>query len=573
MNELDVKSIIEYKHEEKEYVKLHSHGLYECVFYKTGKGSVKSKGESYSFSSSTLLITPPEIEHDEYNELPSDVYIVIFDLFTSKINDITLFKIDEKYTSKVESLFAKMTEINQAKEGNYRDILNSLFTLILKIADTQKQHNREVMDYFVLVKTVKKYIQDNIAEDINYQKLCSDLGYSYSRFRHIFSEYSGFTLHRYLMNCRLEYSKKLLQETKCSLDKICKLCGFKNKIRFCLFFKKETGISPIKFREMNKKEVDEGVVSFAKDKIKNFIIDTDLDADCDDVGAIAIADILSKRKFGKILAITHCVGYKEALQNVAIVNKYYNVNIPLGLFNGDKVVPFSDKYVTSLNKKFPCDFDYSDSIRLLRKQLANSEDKSVTLITLGQFNNVEKLRISLPDDLSPLNGQDLMEQKIEKIVSMGGMFLENKDDYKNNYDGREYNIISAISPARSFVSNMKNIPFIFVDWFCGYDVITFQEYVNEFKDKKPVSYSYYLFSKGGRESWDLITTMYAFMPKSKAFRLVGPGKVNISEDGTTTFDFNNNCNHYYLRINNKQYVKNYLDSLIYEGEKYAKKIN
>ena len=325
--------------------------------------------------------------------------------------------------------------------------------------------------------------------------------------------------------------------------------------------------------EMNKKEVDEGVVSFAKDKIKNFIIDTDLDADCDDVGAIAIADILSKRKFGKILAITHCVGYKEALQNVAIVNKYYNINIPLGLFNGDKVVPFSDKYVTSLNKKFPCDFDYSDSIRLLRKQLANSEDKSVTLITLGQFNNVEKLRISLPDDLSPLNGQDLMEQKIEKIVSMGGMFLENKDDYKNNYDGREYNIISAISPARSFVSNMKTIPFIFVDWFCGYDVITFQEYVNEFKDKKPVSYSYYLFSKGGRESWDLITTMYAFMPKSKAFRLVGPGKVNISEDGTTTFDFNNNCNHYYLRINNKQYVKNYLDSLIYEGEKYAKKIN
>lgn len=107
MNELDVKSIIEYKHEEKEYVKLHSHGLYECVFYKTGKGSVKSKGESYSFSSSTLLITPPEIEHDEYNELPSDVYIVIFDLFTSKINDITLFKIDEKYTSKVESLFAR----------------------------------------------------------------------------------------------------------------------------------------------------------------------------------------------------------------------------------------------------------------------------------------------------------------------------------------------------------------------------------------------------------------------------------------------------------------------------------
>lgn len=573
MNELDVKSIIEYKHEEKEYVKLHSHGLYECVFYKTGKGSVKSSGESYSFSSSTLLITPPEKEHDEYNELSSDVFIVLFDLYSTKLNDITLFKIDEKNSQKIENLFEKMIEFYETKEGDYKEIVNSIFLMILKIADSQKQHSREVMDYFILVRTLKKYIKDNLSEDIDYQKLCSNFGYSYSRLRHIFVEYSGFTLHRYLMNCRLEYSKKLLQETKCSLDKICKLCGFKNKIRFCLFFKKETGISPIKFREINKKEVDEGVVSFAKDKIKNFIIDTDLDADCDDVGAIAIANILMKRKFGKITAITHCVGYKEALQNVAIINKYYSNNIPLGLFNGDKVVPFSDKYVSKLNKKFPCDYDYHDSIRLLRKQLANSDDKSVTLITLGQLNNIEKLRLSLPDDLSPLDGQKLMEQKIEKIVSMAGMFVDNEADNKDKYDGREYNIITAKKEAISFVNNMKNIPLIFVDWFCGSDVITFQDYVNEFKDKKPVSYSYYLFSKGGRESWDLIATMYAFLPKSKAFRLVGPGKINISIDGATTFDLNNNFNHYYLRINNKKYVKNYLDSLIYEGEKYAKKIN
>ncbi|MGM9873575.1 MAG: helix-turn-helix domain-containing protein [Bacilli bacterium] len=571
MNELDVKSIIVYKHEEKEYVKLHSHGLYECVFYVTGKGSVKSKGESFNFSSSTLLITPPEKEHDEYSELASDVYIVLFDLFTAKINDIVLFKIDEKSSVRVNALFKKMIEVYDAKEENYKETLNSIFTTILKIADSQVKHNREVMDYFVLVRAVKKYIMDNLQETIDYQKLCSQFGYSYSRLRHIFSEYSGFSMHRYLMNCRLEYSKKLLQETKCSLDKIYKLCGFKNKIRFCLFFKKETGISPIKFREINKKEVDDGVVSFAKDKIKNFIIDTDLDADCDDVGAIAIANILCKRKFGKLLAITHCVGYKEALQNVAIINKYYGLNIPLGLYNGDYVVPFQNKFVSKVNAKFPCDFEYSDSIRLLRKQLAASEDKSVTLITLGQFNNVEKLRLSPPDDFSPLTGQELMEKKLDKIVSMAGLFLDNKETNKDCYDGREYNILTAKEDARSFIDNMTNIPIVFVDWFCGYDVITFQDYVMEFKDKKPVSYSYYLFSKGGRESWDLIATMYAFLPKSKAFRLVGPGKINIASDGSTSFDTSINHNHFYLRINNKQYVKNYLDTLIYEGEKYAKK--
>ena len=573
MTDLNVESIIYYRHNATDYVKMHSHEMYECVFYKTGKGHSSTQGENVDFKPNSLIVIPPHIEHDEYTEIESEVYIVCFTCSSFFESNITCFNFNETTGSKVSGLFEEMIEEQKKSSDSTKSIINSLFSSILLLAESSKIKKVNSLDYSSLIESVKNFIKENYSMNIDFSKIAPASGYSYSRFRHIFSNYAGTSLHQYLLNCRLDKSKKLLIETDYKITKIKDLCGFKTNDQFCVFFKKEIGLTPLEFREYAKKENDMNVVNFKdnKDRIEqNFIIDTDLDADCDDVGALALADILTKQKYGKLLCVTHCVGHIEATRNIASINKYYGVKVPIGMYKGSPIVPFANKYVDEVNKRFPSEeAEFEDSIRLLRRTLANSKDNSVTFISIGQFSNLERLRTSLPDDISPLSGDELMERKLTRIVSMAGLFYDStysKSNYNDNNVG-EYNIYSDLADARSFIDNNNKIPHYFADFFTGYDLVTLDEFVSKYKFANPVSTAYYLFSNGkGRQSWDLITILYAFLSTNKAFSLIGPGKVKLDKNGVTSFVPNEKGNNFYIRINNKDYIKNYINTLMMKQE-------
>lgn len=573
MKNIQVESVIYYKHKASDYVKIHSHEMYECVFYKNGKGYCSAEGEIVNFEENTLVVIPPHVKHDEFTEIDSDVYIVLFNCDNSFEKEINSFFLNRIAGNRTAGLFEEMLYEQKKNSANSKTVINSLFSSILMFAESSKIHKVNSGDYSQLIESVKSFIKENYFMNIDFSQIAFASGYSYSRFRHIFSKYVGTSLHQFLLNCRLENAKKLLLDTDYKITKIKDLVGFSSNNQFCVFFRRETGLTPLEFRESMKKETDLNVVNFKENKsISNryFIIDTDLDADCDDAGAIALADILMKQKFGKILCMTHCVGYLDATKNISAINKYYGVEVPVGRYIGEPVVPFSNKYVSKVNERFPTDnLDYIDSIKLLRQILATSEDKSITFISLGQFSNLEKLRTSKPDDISPLKGEELMNKKINKIVSMAGLFYDKKytkEMYNNNGEG-EYNIFTDIVDARNFVKHNKSVPHYFVDFFSGYDVITLDEFVKKNKKNNPVALAYDLFSQGGRASWDLITVLYAFLPNNKAFLVNGPGNISIDKKGLTTYKANKDGNGYYVRVTNKQYIKNYINNLFDNKEK------
>ena len=51
------------------------------------------------------------------------------------------------------------------------------------------------------------------------------------------------------------------------------------------------------------------------------IIDTDLGFDCDDAGALAVANILQKKSVIDILAVTHSVNRAEGCDGIKLINK------------------------------------------------------------------------------------------------------------------------------------------------------------------------------------------------------------------------------------------------------------
>lgn len=286
------------------------------------------------------------------------------------------------------------------------------------------------------------------------------------------------------------------------------------------------------------------------EKIKKVIIDTDLGADCDDVGALVLAFNLHKKKLCEILAITHCTLNEYGRSVVQILQNYHNVIVPFGQYKGDplKTNEGVHYYDIEVSKSFKHDdIIPEDATRVLRKTLVEQEDNSVEIISIGLFSNLSLLIDSKPDDISPLSGKDLINKKVSRFVSMAGIVNDGCDlsIFNNNERFPEYNIECDIKSARNFVKKCEK-EIYFLDFYCGVDVWTGDNIVKKYP-LSPMGKSYQLYAKGASRSWDLLTIYWAIT--NKLYDALGPGVMDIDELGFSTFTFNKKGIHYYLRPN------------------------
>jgi pyrimidine-specific ribonucleoside hydrolase len=68
-----------------------------------------------------------------------------------------------------------------------------------------------------------------------------------------------------------------------------------------------------------------------------------------------------------------------------------------------------------------------DAVTLYRKILAEQEDQSVVVVTVGYLTNLNNLLQSQPDEISSLNGKELVRKKVKKLVCMGGQYPEGRE--------------------------------------------------------------------------------------------------------------------------------------------------
>lgn len=97
---------------------------------------------------------------------------------------------------------------------------------------------------------VKKYIADNFDSDIKVEDMAKAVNLSASHFSRVFKEATTFSPYEYLLNLRLEKAKELLLKTDLPVSEIAYKTGFNSAANFIYFFKKETSVSPLKFRKL-----------------------------------------------------------------------------------------------------------------------------------------------------------------------------------------------------------------------------------------------------------------------------------------------------------------------------------
>ena len=96
----------------------------------------------------------------------------------------------------------------------------------------------------------KQYIREHYAEPIDLEEVSSHIGFSYSYFSTLFKIETGKTFLAYLTEIRIDEAKKLLRESRMTIEEISRTVGFNDYKRFSKAFKKATFISPKEYRKL-----------------------------------------------------------------------------------------------------------------------------------------------------------------------------------------------------------------------------------------------------------------------------------------------------------------------------------
>jgi len=279
------------------------------------------------------------------------------------------------------------------------------------------------------------------------------------------------------------------------------------------------------------------------------ILDTDIETDCDDVGAVLTLHALAesgKLQIAGVIASTR--DPDSALYLKALLLELGSPEIPVGgnmsLAHGQNYLAHVGRCQKILYTKVR-DFkhlqpDIEDGLRLYRRLLAASPDGGVRICAIGLMTLLAALLDSAADDISPLTGRELLAQKVEAIYSMA------LASYPTGCDRFNYAMDKAAA-----AKVLNNAPCKIVISALGSDVLTGAELMQSTPGESVAALAYRVF--GGynpefrRPSWDQMTVLAASSLYPHALREVcGGGIVFDAETGESRFSGQADGNRFFM---------------------------
>lgn len=102
--------------------------------------------------------------------------------------------------------------------------------------------------YDTYFETAKKYIDENISRNITVSDICKNINISKNVLYKVFKENSDCTIGEYINKQRIEKAKYLLKNSSLNTPQIAENVGIDNYTYFCKLFKKQTGLTPKKYK-------------------------------------------------------------------------------------------------------------------------------------------------------------------------------------------------------------------------------------------------------------------------------------------------------------------------------------
>lgn len=248
------------------------------------------------------------------------------------------------------------------------------------------------------------------------------------------------------------------------------------------------------------------------------IYDTDMDTDCDDVGALAILCEYVRAGRAELLGVVADAPVADAAPCCEAILRHYGVDVPVGAtypnaYPAERLATChrhrallapARYYNRPLAERVgKCAYDYPRADRLYRELLSRAEDGSVTVAVVG-------FPTALADLLADREDRALFARKVLCVVSMTNVGYPEQTAPNFNYDTEAVGTRAflATCPVPIFASRE------------GADIITGGHLTDALPADHPLRLSYELYMEGerrGRASWDLVAALFALEPTSPLF--------------------------------------------------------
>lgn len=253
-------------------VDLHSHDYYEFYFFLEGNISIQIGQEICPIQYGDVMLIPPGIPHRPIihsTELPYRRFVFwISQAYCSHLEELSpdyiylmnyvqarkkyIFHNDRITFNALQSQIMRLIEEMQAARFG-RDAQISLYVneLVLHLnrlihdRNTPTRKNQEISLY----QNLLTYIEDHLEGDLSLELLAKEFYVSKYHIAHVFKENLGMSIHQYITKKRLGLCREAIHSGM-TITQVYQTFGFGDYSSFYRAFKKEYGISPKDFRDM-----------------------------------------------------------------------------------------------------------------------------------------------------------------------------------------------------------------------------------------------------------------------------------------------------------------------------------
>lgn len=249
---------------------MHMQRCYEFVLSLSGVVELQLDTETVSIQSGEVCVLHPGQMHRLTAGMQKDVHYISIGISTVDLPDNhplqqALLKLHQ-LSSPVRQCDAELEPIMRGvlrefrqKRPYYKEMAHSaLWQVIFNVyrlfyPESEQeydggQRNNSSQD---IVFWIINHINANLFEINSASDLADAIGYSYSYLSHAFSRMMNMSIRDYIMRCKIETAKELLQTSDLSVTQIAETLHYQSIHSFSKSFKKVTGVSPLEYVRRN----------------------------------------------------------------------------------------------------------------------------------------------------------------------------------------------------------------------------------------------------------------------------------------------------------------------------------
>ena len=231
---------------------------YQLVYITQGTGTLLTNtSERMPISVGQLIINFPGQWHTYFPSKShgwNEYYIgfsghIIDDLiknsFLSKEKNVIELGLNDELVRLFKSAITVAKNDKECSQQHLMGIVMHMIGLILYEAGnmrTKAEKSHELVSYAKII------MHENILGKIYPEEIAAELNINYTTFRKMFKQQTGYPPAKYFQELKFQKAKQLLLETTCSVKEIAYALKFYSAEAFETSFRKKTGVTPTKYR-------------------------------------------------------------------------------------------------------------------------------------------------------------------------------------------------------------------------------------------------------------------------------------------------------------------------------------